>query len=133
MAQRFFNIFNLTEQQAIALLKTPLAQLEDLSDRYLAASHLASFPSLNSINALIETVENQDRHQFHRIARRKAIESLGRLKATKALSVIRACLADEDCYTVENAVWALGEIGTLQSPILAEISQLLEKPQQSYP
>jgi bilin biosynthesis protein len=41
-------------------------------------------------------------------------------------------LADEDCYTVENAVWSIGEIGTTDPEILAEITQLLRKPQQSY-
>jgi bilin biosynthesis protein len=41
-------------------------------------------------------------------------------------------LADDDCYTVENAVWSIGEIGTNDPKILAEITQLLAKPQQSY-
>ena len=38
MDKRFFNIFNLTEEQAIALLKTPLDRLEDETDRYVTAS-----------------------------------------------------------------------------------------------
>lgn len=132
MDKRFANIFNLTEDQAIALLKTPLEQLEDQSDRYLAASHLINFPSERSINALMETVQDHNSELYHRIARRKAVESLGRLKASVALPIIRSCLTDEDCYTVENAVWAIGEIGTQDPEILEEIAQLLEKPAQTY-
>jgi bilin biosynthesis protein len=132
MDTRFSNIFNLTEEQAIALLQTPLEQLEDKTDRYIAASHLVNFPSERTINALIEAIQNPDPHLYNRITRRKAIESLGRLKATVALPIIRSCLSDEDMYTVENAVWAIGEIGTDDATILEEIAQLLAKPQQSY-
>jgi bilin biosynthesis protein len=132
MDKRFFNIFNLTEDQAIALLKTPPEQLEDKTDRYIAASHLINFPTERSINALIEAIQNPDPDLYNRITRRKAVESLGRLKASVAMPVIRACLADEDCYTVENAVWAIGEIGTQDAEILEEIAQLLDKPEQSY-
>ncbi|NEP01343.1 MAG: HEAT repeat domain-containing protein [Symploca sp. SIO2E9] len=133
MDKRFFNLFpGLTEEKAIELLKTPLEQLEDKSDRYLAASHLINFPSERSINALIAAVQDQDPVLDNCIARRKAVESLGRLKASAALPVIRSCLAEQDCYTVENAVWAIGEIGTEDEEILEEIAQLLEKPGQSY-
>jgi bilin biosynthesis protein len=132
MDKRFFNIFNLTEDQAIALLKTPLEELEDSSERYVAASHLINFPTEKSINALIETVEEDNPDLFHRIAKRKAIESLGRLKAKQAIPVIRACLTDEDPYMVENAVWAIGEIGTDDPQILEEIAQLLDTPSQIY-
>jgi bilin biosynthesis protein len=132
MDKRFFNIFNLTEDQAIALLKTPPEELEDKTDRYIAASHLINFPTERSINALIEAIQNPDPDLYNRITRRKAIESLGRLKASVAMPVIRDCLQDEDCYTVENAVWAIGEIGTQNEEILEQIAQLLEKPEQSY-
>ncbi len=132
MDKRFFNLFNLSEDQAIAILQTPFDQIEDETDRYIAASHLVNFNSERSINALIEAVENDDSHLYNRIARRKAIETLGRLNASTALPVIRRCLKDEDCYTVENAVWAIGEIGTDEVAILEEIAQILDRPQQSY-
>lgn len=129
MDKRFSNIFpGLTEERAIALLRMPLDQLEDKSDRYIAASHLVNFPTENSINALIETILDRDPTLDHRIARRKAIESLGRLKASQAIAAIRSCLNEDDIYTVENAVWAIGEIGTDDEAILEEIAQLLEKP-----
>ncbi|MEM8779220.1 MAG: HEAT repeat domain-containing protein [Cyanobacteria bacterium P01_G01_bin.49] len=132
MDKRFFNFFNLTEDQAIALLQTPLDQLKDQTDRYVAASHLVNFPTERSINALIEAIENPDPALYNRIARRKALETLGRLEAAVALETIRSCLKDEDCYTVENAVWAIGEIGTEDQEILEEITQILTRPGQSY-
>lgn len=132
MDKRFFNLFNLTEEQAIALLDTPQNQVKDDDSRYIAASHLVNFPTDNSINALIRAVQNSDPALDNRIVRRKSVETLGRLQATQALSAIRTCLADEDCYTVENAVWAIGEIGTQEADILEEIAQLLEKPGQTY-
>ncbi|MGD1702120.1 HEAT repeat domain-containing protein [Dapis sp. BLCC M229] len=133
MDKRFFNIFpGLTEEKAIALLEAPLEELEDKSDRYIAASHLVNFPSERSINALIKTIQDTNPILEHKIARRKAIETLGRLNVASALPTIRGCLSDADCYTTENAVWAIGQIGTENQEILAEIAQLLEKPGQSY-
>ncbi|MFM6895795.1 MAG: HEAT repeat domain-containing protein, partial [Microcystis panniformis] len=124
--------FGLTEEQAIALLQTPTEKLNAPTERYVAAAHLINFPTERSINALIVAVENPSRDLYDRITRRKALESLGRLQAKKALAIIRDCLADEDIYTVENAVWAIGEIGTEETAILEEISQLLDKQTQSY-
>jgi bilin biosynthesis protein len=48
------------------------------------------------------------------------------------LPIIRNCLGEADCYTVENAVWAIGEIGTTDPVTLEAISQLLDHPGQSY-
>ncbi|MGK7928237.1 MAG: HEAT repeat domain-containing protein [Spirulina sp.] len=133
MDRRFFNMFpGLTEEKAIAILRTPLAELEDPSELYIAASHLINFPSEASIDALIDTIRDRNPEQAHHIARRKAIESLGRLKAKKAIPTIRACLQESDRYIVENAVWAIGEIGTEDDEIKEEIAQLLTKPEQSY-
>ncbi len=132
MDKRFFNIFGLSEAEAIAILKSPIEETKDDTDRYVAASHLAYFPTEASISALIEAVENDRPEMYNRIARRKALESLGRLKAENALSAIHNCLRDEDCYTVENAVWAIGEIGTQDETILEEIVELLDRPGQVY-
>ena len=132
MDNRFSNIFNLTEEQAIALLKKPLNTEDGTSERYVGAAHLVNFPTERSINALIEAIEDRDRCLENRIARRKAVESLGRLKAVKALPILRSCLADEDVLTVENAVWSIGEIGTEDESILEAIANLLTKPNQTY-
>lgn len=132
MDNRFSNIFNLTEDQAIALLKQPLNTEDGTSERYVGAAHLINFPTERAIDALIEAVQDRDPALENRIARRKAVESLGRLKAAKALPILKLCLADEDPLTVENAVWAIGEIGTEDEAILEAIAELLTKPQQTY-
>ena len=132
MDKRFFSFFNLTEDQAIALLDTPQAQIGEEDSRYIAASHLINFSTDRSIAALIRAVQQTDPVLENRIVRRKSVETLGRLQAVQALPVIRTCLADDDCYTVENAVWAIGEIGTQDPDILAEVAQLLDKPGQTY-
>ncbi|MGD1913789.1 MAG: HEAT repeat domain-containing protein [Rivularia sp. (in: cyanobacteria)] len=132
MDKRFFNFFNLTEDRAIALLDTPQDELSEDDSRYIAASHLVNFPTERSIDALIRAVQQTDSALDNRIVRRKSIETLGRLQAEVAIPVIRDCLSDDDCYTVENAVWAIGEIGTQDPDILEEVAQLLDKPKQTY-
>ncbi|MFN6487929.1 MULTISPECIES: HEAT repeat domain-containing protein [unclassified Nostoc] len=133
MDKRFFKMFGLTEEQAIAIIDTPLEQLEDASDKYIAVSHLINFPTEQSIAALVRAIETSNPDKLdHRIVRRKAVESLGRLQAESALPIIRQCLKDDDIYTVENTVWAIGEIGTKDPEILEEVAQLLDKPGQIY-
>jgi bilin biosynthesis protein len=96
----------LIEDQAIALLETPIADLADPSEKYIAVSHLSNFNTEKT--ALIHSIETTDVNNVdERIVRRKAVESLGRLKATSALEIICTCLQDDDKYTVENAVWAI--------------------------
>ena len=132
MDNRFSNIFNLTEDQAIALLKKPLNTEDGTSERYVGAAHLINFPTPRSIQALVEAIEDRDPVLENRIARRKAVESLGRLKAEIALPTLTSCLDDADVLTVENAVWSIGEIGTEDRSILEAIAQLLTKPNQTY-
>ncbi|MEM9948842.1 MAG: HEAT repeat domain-containing protein [Cyanobacteria bacterium P01_D01_bin.36] len=132
MDKRFANIFGLTEEQCIALLDTPPEQAADESERYIAASQLANYPSEPAIDALIRAVNNTYDSLDNRITRRKAVETLGKLRAARGLEVIRICLADTDRYTVESAVWAIGEIGTENTEILEEIAQLLTQPEQTY-
>jgi len=132
MDKRFSNLFNLTEDRAIEILDTPQDQISEDDSRYIAASHLINFSTDRSIDALIRAVQQTDPALENRIVRRKSVETLGRLQAVQALPVIRTCLADDDCYTVENAVWAIGEIGTEDTEMLESIAQLLEKRGQTY-
>ena len=140
MDKRFFNLFNLTEDQAIAILETPIKELEDPSEKYIAVSHLINFDSEKTIRALIRAIETSNVAEVdERIVRRKAIESLGRLKAVSALATIQGCLKDDDKYTVENAAWAIGEIsGEIKSwsSTIVElgnaIAAVLDQPDQIY-
>ncbi|MGI0492983.1 HEAT repeat domain-containing protein [Alkalinema pantanalense CENA528] len=132
MDKRFLNLFNLSEEAAIALLDTPPDQVSEEDSRYIAASHLVNFPSDRSIAALMRAIQNRDDRLENRIVRRKSVETLGKLKAKQALPIIRQCLDAADCYTVENAVWSIGEIGTDDCEILEAMAQLLAKPNQLY-
>ncbi len=125
-------MLGLTEDEAIALLDAPSDQIGDGNSRYAAAAHLINFSSDRTIQALIRAIQNTDDTLDNRIVRRKSVETLGRIKSSKALPIIRNCLSEDDCYTVENAVWAIGEIGTEDPNILEEITQLLTKPKQTY-
>jgi bilin biosynthesis protein len=132
MDKRFSNLFNLTEAQAIALLDTPPDQLNEEDSRYVAAAHLVNFPTEQSIQALIRAVQQTDPALKNKIVRRKSVETLGRLEAVEALPIIADCLEDADCYTVENAAWAIGEIGTQDVTILERAAQQLSRPSQTY-
>jgi bilin biosynthesis protein len=132
MDKRFFNFFNLTEAEAIAVLDTPQDQIGEADSRYIAASHLVNFPTEQAIAALMRAIQQNDPSLDNRIVRRKSLETLGRLEAKQALPIIRTCLTEGDCYTVENAVWAIGEIGTQDQDLLEEVAQLLDRPGQTY-
>ena len=132
MDNRFSRLFNLTEQQAIDILDRPADDSDEASGRYIAASHLVNFATDASIAALIRAVNNDDSDLDNRIVRRKAVESLGRLKVKAALPVIEGCLTDEDTYLVENSAWAIGEIGTEDAATLEKLAEQLDRPDQSY-
>ncbi len=132
MDRRFLSLFNLTEVEAITLLDTPPNRLNEEDSRYVAAAHLVNFPTEPSIQALIRAVQQTDPTLDNRIVRRKSVETLGRLKAAEALPVIADCLEDEDCYIVENAAWAIGEIGIQDLALLERVAQQLSRPGQTY-
>ncbi|MEO0644972.1 MAG: HEAT repeat domain-containing protein [Cyanobacteria bacterium J06650_10] len=132
MNNRFSSLFNLTEAQAIEILDGPADDSDEASSRYIAASHLVNFDSEAAIASLMRAVNNTDNDLDNRIVRRKAVESLGRLKVKAALPVIKSCLDDEDNYLVENAAWAIGEIGTENTATLEKLAEQLDRPDQSY-
>ena len=82
MDKRFFNLFNLTEAQAIALLDTPQAQISENDSRYIAASHLVNFPTEQAIQALIRAVQQDDPILDNRIVRRKSSGCTQRSRST---------------------------------------------------
>jgi bilin biosynthesis protein len=132
-ADRFAGLFSLPEARAIELLDTPIDRLGEDDSRYTAAAQLGFCPSQESIDALIRAIANTDSSLDNRIARRKAIESLGKLKTPRGLAPIATCLGEiHDTYTIENAVWSIGEIGTHDPAILDRVTQLLAVPNQSY-
>ena len=108
---RFDNIhLGLSHEEALRILKLPEDQLDSASDYYMAASHLINFPGDATANALITLVSESSEKQSKKLARRKAVEVLGRLKVSAAEQVIGACLVSDDPYLVENAAWSLEQL-----------------------
>ena len=80
MTGAFDNIHpGLSQGDAIRLLSTPLEELESQSDPYMAAAHLINFPGRETETALIALVMDAEQAQPRKLARRKAVEVLGRL------------------------------------------------------
>ena len=129
---RFNNIHpGLGHQEALRMLLSPLEDLDLESDRYTAAAHLVNFPGEATEEALLRCVADEDPCQAQRIARRKAVETLARLGCTRAAPAIERCLESSDVYLVENAAWALGELGSDNPELQARLIALLDDPKQS--
>lgn len=108
-------------QMAISILDEDLGSLSQKDDRFIAAERLKFFPSDESADALIRFIRKFDPAAADQyiledcIARRKAVESLGRQKGSyrsaQVMKLLRDCLSDNDKFMVEVAVWALAELG----------------------
>ena len=108
MAGAFDNIHpGLSQEEAIRLLSVPIEELASQSDPYMAAAHLINFPGQETEAALLALVIDADQSQPRRLARRKAVEVLGRLGCVDAITAIGNCLSSDDPYLVENAAFAL--------------------------
>lgn len=129
---RFFNIHpGLGKDEAISMLLRPLKDLDLESDRYTAAAHLINFPGEDTEAALMACLQDTDGAQAQRIARRKSVETLARLGCRRATAGIVDCLTSQDPYLVENAAWALGQLGADDAGIQASLIELLADPSQS--
>ncbi len=116
----------MSKQEALGILKKPASQLNLASDYYKAVFHLAKYPGEEAENALLKIVESDSNQECIRIARRKAVEVLGRFSCKRAIPSIRKCLRSSDNYLVENAVWALAELECKDLSLIKEVSSLLD-------
>ncbi len=123
---RFNNLHpGLSHDEALRILALPVEQLESSSDRYMAAAHMINFPGQLSEQALLSLLDDNDDSQPTRLARRKAVEVLARLGCKDAITSIGRCLLSEDHYLVENAAWALQQLGCQDPRILNQMIMLL--------
>lgn len=119
---------------AARLVRTPAAEMDDGSERYVAAERLKFYESPDATYALLDcitsaapggadanAVESGEPGELppavslnDRVARRKCVETLGRYvhghAAEQVAAALRGCLSDPDGYTVEVAVWSLGQL-----------------------
>ena len=132
MAEVYHNIHpGLGLDETLLILSSPLESLESSSDYYMAASHLINFPGVRTEDALLNLVRNDATQQSIRLARRKAVEVLARLKCYRAIDAIGACLHSDDPYLVENAAWSLQELNCTSSQWLEAMCSLLDDPSQT--
>lgn len=125
------------DNMAIELLEKPFGEVCEIEDRFIAAERLKFFPSERSTRAIVQFVNRFDRSKLDdyiledRIARRKAVETLGRHKGKflrdEVINLLTRHLDDADSYLVENAVWSLGEIGgNLGTQVLEKVTCVLD-------
>lgn len=103
----------------IEILDAPLGSLEARDDRFIAAERLKFYPSDQAADSIIRYVRRFDAEKMgtyvleDKVARRKAVESLGRHKGqfrrTEVVALLRDCLRDSDSFMVEVAVWSLAQ------------------------
>ena len=121
----------LSQDDAIRLLSAPLAELESQSDPYMAAAHLINFPGRDTETALMALVADADQSQPRKLARRKAVEVLGRLGCQEAMVPIANCLSSDDPYLVENAAFALQQLNCQDAAVHQSLQKLLSDPAQN--
>lgn len=126
------------EAMAIEILEKDFGEIDDSEDRFIAAERLKFFPSEESARALMDFVDRFDRSKVdeykmeERIARRKAVETLGRHKGAYLAEEVKEFLShyfqDADEHVVENAIWAIGEIGgNLNKSLLEKVVLVLDQ------
>ncbi|WP_114993266.1 HEAT repeat domain-containing protein [Synechococcus sp. UW179A] len=127
MPGRFDNIHpELTCEHARQILLQPINELESQSDYYMAASHLINCPGPETEQALVDLLDNPLNEQAVTIAKRKAVEVLGRLGAESWISEIGQCLWSDDSYLVENTICSLKQLKCNQPELIAKIINLLK-------
>lgn len=127
MGERFDTLFSgMSEEVAMATLRSDPAELKNPGEKYLAATRLGACSSAASLERLIEAGGNSSDNLYERITRRKALEALGRRKNPQALPVLIQALESEDEPAVVNAADAIARIGAPleQSGITALIRAL---------
>ena len=132
MTGRFDNIHpGLTCEHARAILRLPLHELEAQSDLYMAAAHLINCPGKETEISLTQLLELQGDEQPIKIAKRKAVEVLGRLSCISAVLAIGKCLWSDDKYLVENTVWSLQLLKCDEPALIAQMLELLNDESQN--
>ena len=132
MSGLFDNIHpELDQNGAIEILATDFQDLESDSDYYMAVSHLVNFPGQLANEALLNFLGRVSTESAVLLAQRKAVEVLARLGVTQAQVKIASFLDSSDIYMVENAAWALAQIGCQDQSVHQRLIRLLHDSRQN--
>ena len=124
-------IFTLSWNGAIEILATEFQDLESDSDYYMAIAHLVNFPGQFANEALLNFLGRVSTESAVLLAQRKAVEVLGRLGVTQSQAKIASFLDSSDIYMVENAAWALAQIGCQDQSVHQRLIRLLHDSRQN--
>ena len=128
----FDNLPPLSKSDALRILRTPIKDLALSSDYYKAVFHLSKSYCSESEKALLDLVKSDSKETSVLLAKRKAIEVLGRMKCKKAIPYIGKTLKSSDPFTVENSAWALQELGCNNIDFQDFIGSLLDHPNHNH-
>ena len=132
MSGLFDNIHpELDQNGAIEILTREFEDLESDSDYYMAVSHLVNFPGQLANEALLNFLGRVSTESAVLLAQRKAVEVLARLGVTQARAKIASFLDSSDIYMVENAAWALAQIGCQEQFVHQRLIGLLHDSRQN--
>ena len=113
MSERFDTVFeSMSEASAIKYLNAKIIELDNPGLKYIAATRLGACTSTGSFNTLLEIARTPKENLYEKIARRKAIEALGRRKNKEAIPFLIEALKDNDELTVINAADSITRINT---------------------
>ena len=127
----FDNLPPLTKEEAFLILETPLQDLKLSSDYYKAIYHLSRYPSFETEEVLIKFIKLLSSDISIKIAKRKAVEVLGKFGCERAIPLIASNLRSSDPFLVENSAWSLQELRCNNSHIHKEIGSLLNDKNQN--
>ncbi len=113
MGERFDNVFaGMGEAEAMETLLADTASLAQPVSKYIAATRLGASSSEESLDVLIKASALESDDLYDRIARRKAIDALGRRKNGRAIPVLIKALSCDDEIAVINAIDSITKIDT---------------------
>lgn len=130
MAERFDSLFaGISEADALRYIASAPETLDNPGLKYLAATRLGACHSEESLAALMRIAATVHSNLYDRIARRKALEALGRRKDQRSLPVLIDALGGDDEPAVVNAADAIARLAIpLNDEQSSKLSQALDGP-----
>ena len=128
MARRFDSLFaGMSEQEALILARSSAEKLGNPVSKYIAVTRLGACNSQESLDQLVSCINLDTSNLYERIARRKAIEALGRRQDQRSIPhLIEVLDSSGDELAVINAVDAIVQINsTLDSCQAQSLSKAL--------
>ena len=113
MSERFDSVFaGMSESEAMKTLLSDPESLDQPVSKYIAATRLGASDSDESLEVLIQASASDSNNLYDRIAKRKALDALGRRKHQKAIPVLIKALESDDEIAVINSIDSIVRINS---------------------